>query len=117
MVLALRLGHRARPQRGAGHRREVIGSAHNKMLAAFRALQYTRAAQSTETLDAAQVRDLAIGYHGALNAIASGAGTWALGSGPAPGGAFGAGSDTGAGSSSTCCLRSSTWPRCVVLET
>ena len=45
-------------------------------LAAFRALQYTRAAQSTEAMDAAQVRDLAIGYHGALNAIASGKGTW-----------------------------------------
>lgn len=45
-------------------------------LAAFRALGNTRAAQSTEALDASQVRDLSIGYHGALHSIISGTGSW-----------------------------------------
>jgi hypothetical protein len=45
-------------------------------LAAMRALSHTRAAQSTEALDASQVRDLSIGYHGALHSIISGTGSW-----------------------------------------
>jgi len=45
-------------------------------LAAFRVLRTARAQASTERLDASQLRDLAIGYHGALAGITSGRGTW-----------------------------------------
>ena len=42
----------------------------------IRALFHARALQSPEQLDASQIRDLGIGYHGALHAITSGAGSW-----------------------------------------
>lgn len=45
-------------------------------LAGFRRLQTARARASTEPLDAAQLRDLGIGYHGALAEIVQGRGTW-----------------------------------------
>lgn len=45
-------------------------------LAAFRVLRTARARLSTERLDANQLLDLGIGYHGALAAITSGRGTW-----------------------------------------
>lgn len=42
----------------------------------IRALFHARAVQSTEQLDATQIRDLGIGYHGALHSITSGTGCY-----------------------------------------
>jgi hypothetical protein len=50
--------------------------AHVDALAGHRAIHRIAVRQSTTPMDAAQVRDLAIGYHSALDAIRRGAGCW-----------------------------------------
>jgi hypothetical protein len=50
--------------------------AHVDTLASHRAIHRAAVRQSTTPMDADQVRDLALGYHSALDALRRGAGTW-----------------------------------------
>lgn len=71
-------GNRAARRAASKASRQPKGRArhHVDELAGFRRLQTARARASTEQLDASQLRDLGIGYHGALAAIVQGSGTW-----------------------------------------